>query len=124
MQNATKQVVVAKPVKRIANELFLKVKPGTDMDALAKLLGAKIVGRIDKAGLYRLQFGDAAAADAALGQLQNNSDVAQVDYNYSFDQPPAVQPISSANLPASATAPLSLQLNPPGNSGNLQSSSD
>ena len=119
MQNATKQVVVARPAKRIANELLLKVKPGTDMDALAKLLGAKIVGRLDKAGLYRLQFGDAAAADAALGQLQNNSDVAQADYNYSFDQPPAVQPISSANLPASATAPLSLQLNPPGNSGKV-----
>ena len=114
MQNATKQVVVAKPAKRIANELLLKVKPGTDMDALAKLLGAKIVGRLDKAGLYRLQFGDAAATDAALGQLQNNSDVAQVDYNYSFDPPPSAVPVANAT-----GGPISLTLNPPGDSGKV-----
>ena len=41
MQNATKQVAVAKPAKRIANELLLRVKPGTDIDALAKLLRRK-----------------------------------------------------------------------------------
>jgi hypothetical protein len=114
MQNATKQVVVAKPAKRIANELLLKVKPGTDMDALAKLLGAKIVGRLDKLGLYRLQFGDAAATDAALAQLQNNSDVAQVDYNYSFDPPPSAVPLASA-----PGGPISLTLNPPGDSGKV-----
>ena len=45
----------------------MKVKPGTDIDALAKMLGAKIIGRNDKLGIYRLQFGDAAATDAALG---------------------------------------------------------
>ena len=114
MQNATRQVVIAKPAKRIANELLLKVKPGTDMDALAKLMGAKIIGRLDKLGLYRLQFGDAAATDAALAQLQNNSDVAQVDYNYSFDPPPPAQPVDSA-----PGGPLSLTLNPPGDSGKV-----
>ena len=76
MHNATRQVVVAKPAKRIANELLLKVKPGTDIETLAKLLGAKIIGRLDKAGLYRLQFDDASATDAALAQLKSNSDVA------------------------------------------------
>jgi hypothetical protein len=119
MQNATKQVRVAKAPRRVANELLLRVKPGTDIDALAKSLGAKIVGRLDKLGLYRLQFGDAAATDAALAQLQNNSDVAAVDYNYILDPPPSVQSISSADLPAGAAAPLSLQLNPPGASGKV-----
>ena len=114
MQNATKQVRLAKPVKRIANELLLKVKPGTDIEALAKLFGAKIVGRLDKSGLYLLQFGGAAATDAALGQLQNDSEVAQVDYNYSFDPPPTAIPLSSA--PGGA---LSLTLNPPGDSGKV-----
>jgi hypothetical protein len=114
MQKATRQVVVNKPAKRIANELLIRVKPGTDIDALAKLMGAKIIGRLDKLGLYRLQFSDAAATDAALGQLQNNSDVAQVDYNYSFDPPPASIPLNSA-----PGGPLSLTLNPPGNSGKV-----
>lgn len=114
MKNATRQVVVAKPARRIANELLVKVKPGTDIETLAKLMGAKIVGRLDKLGLYRLQFGDAATTDAALAQLQNNSDVAEVDYNYSFDPPVSAQPLSSA-----PGGQLSLTLNPPGDSGRV-----
>lgn len=114
IQNATKPVAAAKSSspRRVANELLIRVKPGTDIDALAKSLGAKITGRLDKLGLYRLQFTDPAATDAALAQLQNNSDVAAVDYNYSFDPPPAMQPIASA-----PTDPLSLTLNPPNSSG-------
>jgi hypothetical protein len=119
MQNATKPVVAAKAPRRVANELLIRVKPGTDIEALAKSLGAKITGRLDKLGLYRLQFTDAAATDAALAQLKNNTDVSAVDYNYILDLPPAVQPVSSANLPANVAAPLSLQLNPPGASGKV-----
>ncbi|MDD5141551.1 MAG: S8 family serine peptidase [Verrucomicrobiales bacterium] len=114
MKAATRQVVIAKPARRIANELLLKVKPGTDIEALAKLFGAKVVGRLDKLGLYRLQFADAAATDAALGQLQNNTDVAEVDYNYSFDPPPSAVPLASA-----PGGQLSLTLNPPGDSGKV-----
>jgi hypothetical protein len=114
MQNATKQVRVAKPARRIANELLIRVKPGTDIDALARSLGAKITGRMDKLAVYRLQFGDAAATDAALAQLQSNSDVSAVDYNYVFDPPPSAVPLSSATVP-----PLSLTLNPPGDSGKV-----
>jgi hypothetical protein len=100
--------------KHVANELILKVKPGTDIDALAKSLGAKVTGRDDKLGIYRLQFDDAAATDAALGQLQSNSAVAAVEYNYILDPPPASQQI--ANAP---TGPVSLTLNPPGDSGHV-----
>jgi thermitase len=112
MQHATKRVAVAKPARRVSNELLVRVKPGTDIDALAKRLGAKITGRMDKLGVYRLQFADAAATDAALAQLQNNSDVLAVDYNYYFDPPPSAQPISSASVPAGA-GPIPLTLNPP-----------
>lgn len=120
MRNATRQVAgtnaVAKPVapKRVANELLVKVKPGTDIDALAKSLGAKVVGRDDALGLYRLKFEDEAATEAALGKLKSNSDVATVDYNYLYDPP--VRPQKIANSPA---GPVSLSLNPPGDSGKV-----
>jgi hypothetical protein len=45
MKNATQPVLAPKPVARhVANELLVRLKPGTDADALAKLLGAKITG--------------------------------------------------------------------------------
>lgn len=114
LENATRQVRVAKAPKRVANELLLHIKPGTDIDALARMLDAKITGRLDKYGVYRLQFDNAAATDAALAQLQNNSDVTQVDYNYYFDPPPSSLPLSSASV-----GPVSLQLEPPGDSGRV-----
>lgn len=112
MQHATQRVVAAKPARRVSHQLLIRVKPGTDISALARLVGAKIVGRMDKLGVYLLQFGDAAATDAALAQLKANSDVLDADYNYYFDPPPQAQPISSASLPANS-GPVSLKLNPP-----------
>jgi Subtilase family len=100
--------------KHVPNELIVKVKPGTDIDALAKSLGAKVIGRNDKLGLYRLQFGDAAATDTALATLKNNSAVATVEYNYLFDPPTVAQKIAGA-----ADGPVSLKLNPPGDSGRV-----
>ncbi len=115
MKNATQPVLAPQPAARhVANELLVKLKPGVDADALAKALGAKITGRNDKLGLYRLLFDDAAATDAALGKLKSNSDVAEADYNDYFDAPPPIQPLSSATA-----GPLSLTLNPPGDSGKV-----
>ena len=116
MENATQLIRAPKTstAKHAPNELLVKLKPGASIDDLAKMLGAKIIGRMDKLGIYRLQFADAAAADTALGQLQNNSNVAEVDYNYYFDQPPPMQALASALLP-----PVSLKLNPPGDSGKI-----
>jgi hypothetical protein len=88
----TNKVTVA---KHVANELIVKVKPGTDIDALAKSLGAKVVGRNDKLGIYRLQFADEVAMEAALAQLKTNSSVEAVDYNYIYDAPPAPQAIAN-----------------------------
>lgn len=120
MRNATRQVAVTNAVpkaaapKRVANELLVKVKPGTDIDALAKSLGAKVIGRDDALGLYRLKFEDEEATESALGKLKNNSAVATVDYNYLYDPP--VRPQKIGNAPA---APVSLSLNPPGDSGKV-----
>jgi Subtilase family len=113
MQNATKQVRVSKTPRRVANELLVRVKPGTDIDALAKLIGAKVIGRMDKLGVYLLQFGNATATDAALAQLQNDSDVLAVDYNDYLDPPPVAQPISSSIVPAGYDSQPTLTLTPP-----------
>ncbi len=116
MENATQRVRVpkTKTAKHVPNELLVKLKPGVNPDDLAKMFGAKVTGRLDKLGIYRLEFADAASADAALNQLQNDSDVSDVDYNYYFDPPPAAQALASASLP-----PVNLQLNPPGDSGRV-----
>jgi thermitase len=114
-ENATQPVWPEKPVvkkqRHVANELIVKLKPGADIDALAKLLGAKITGRDDKLGIYRLEFADAATTDAALAKLRGNSDVAAVDYNYIFDPPPTPQVI--ANAPPSSTPALTLDPSTP-----------
>lgn len=109
MENATRLVRTTKKISRhVANELLVRVKPGTDIDALAKSVGAKVTGRDDKNGIYRLQFDDADSTDAALGKLQSNPDVLEVDYNYIYDTPPSAQMVSSAPL-----GPVSLTLDPP-----------
>ena len=110
MEAATKAVKVVKagPPKHVANQLIVKIKPGADIDAIAKSVGAKVIARNDKLHIYKLEFGDAAATDAALGELKNNSDVLAVDYNYEYDAPPAGQ-----LLPNTAPAIPQLSLNPP-----------
>ena len=115
MENATQLVRVPKAAiaRHVPNELLVKLKPGVDPDAFAKMYGAKIIGRLDKLGIYRLEFANAAAADAALAELQNNPDVAAVDYNYYFDpEPPSQSLVASSALPG----PVSLTLNPPSQS--------
>jgi hypothetical protein len=108
MKNATRLVLAPKATpKHVPNELLVKLKPGTDVDALAKLLGAKVIGRDDKLGIYRLQFGDADATDAALASLKSNSDVLAVDYNYYFDPPTTLQLLANAPV-----GPVSLTLDP------------
>lgn len=110
MQNATKPVTVvtkARP-KYVPNELVVRVKPGTDIDALAKKYGAKVIGRNDKLHLYLLEFSDQATTDAAMAQMKSDSEVEAVDYNYNMEPP--VAPQSVVNPPV---APPTLTLNPP-----------
>jgi hypothetical protein len=108
LKNATQPVLAPKAAPRhVANELLVKIKPGADIDAIAKSVGAKVTGRNDKLGLYRLLFDNAEATDAALAALKNNSDVEAVDYNYYFDPPVAPQLLENAPV-----GPVSLKLDP------------
>jgi thermitase len=112
---ATQKVVVPPVVKHrhVSNQLMVKLKPGADIDALAKSLGAKIIGRNDKLHTYLLEFGDAASTDAALAQLQNNSDVQSVSYNNLFDPPPTPEAVASAPVsPPQLTLDASTPNNP------------
>jgi len=121
MANATQTVRPAKPAKTaskakpIPNELIVRLKPGAKIDELARLLGAKVIGRIDSLNAYRLQFEDEAAANAAREQLASNPEVTSVDNNYSIDRLPAPGGANSSNLPP----PPSLQLRPPPSNGKI-----
>ncbi|MSU59170.1 MAG: hypothetical protein EXS35_13555 [Pedosphaera sp.] len=118
--NKATQAVKAAPKsavpKRVPNELIVRVKPGTDIAALARSLGAKVTGKLGGADIYRLEFPDEAAANAAKDQLAGNSDVTGTDYNYYFDQP---KPLDGFAGSGAGTRPISLQLNPPGDSGRI-----
>jgi hypothetical protein len=110
-QNATRLVRAVSPdgkAKVIANELIVRLKPGAKIDDLARLLGAKVIGRIGSFNAYRLQFDGADAADGARAQLASNSDVLSVDSNYSIDRPPDASQV----LPMAAPQPQ-VQLDPP-----------
>jgi len=102
--------------KTIANELIARLKPGASIDELAKQLGAKVLGKIDGLNAYRLQFEDAAAADAARQQLASNPNVTAVESNYVVDPPPTPQSLAGAS---SLPSPVQLKLNPPSSSGKV-----
>lgn len=118
MQKATQRVHAksdesSAQAKVIPNELIVRLKPGAKIDDLARLLGAKVVGRIDGLNAYRLQFDDAAATEAARGQLAGNADVASVEDNYTINRPETPQAF------AGSVPPLQLQLNPPPANGRV-----
>ena len=110
---AATMMVKAEPKKdyRIPDELLVKLKRNStnSIDQLAKRLGAKIISRDDKLGLYRLQFADGSTADAAMESLASDPSVDAVDSNYSVDRPAPVQMTQAGPAPA---APL-FNLNPP-----------
>ena len=91
--------LAGKPSSRIGNELVVTLKPGANIEDLARKLGAKVIGRNDAANTYLLKFGDEAAADSAHDSLANNSDVASTDYNYSMYPPTSPQVVSGPSLP-------------------------
>ena len=103
-QRATEFVRPAAKAKLIPNELIVRLKPGAKIDDLARLLGAKVTGKIDSLNAYRLQFDDAAAAAAARQQLAANPEVASVGNNYSIDAPPSPSQIG-AGCPAAPAPP-------------------
>jgi hypothetical protein len=98
-----------KKSSRIANEIIVTLKPGANIDAIARALGAKVTGRIDELNTYRLQFESAEAADAARAALANNPDVASLDSNFQIPRPAPMQ-----NVLASSTPDFNLKTRAPG----------
>lgn len=115
MGNATQQMKTSRPApkpKRVLNELIIQVKPGTDVEALAKLLGAKIVGVIPELNAYRLRFEDEEATEAARKKLEANPDVTSVQNSYEVEQP-----LTPQNVGGIASPENKLTLNPPKKDG-------
>jgi subtilase family protein/fervidolysin-like protein len=103
-ENATQLIqpadlLSAKKGKAVPNELIVTLKPGANIDDIARLLGAKVTGRLPEANAYRLQFDDQAAADAARAQLESNSNVTSVDSNYFTNPPPMPNALASGAAP-------------------------
>jgi thermitase len=106
---ATQVVAAEKKDYRIANEDLVKLKRGAtnSIDEMARKLGAKVIKRDDRNGLYRLQFDDDASAAAGLQALATDPSVAAADGNYMVDRPTPAQMTQVPN----PTGPL-FNLNP------------
>ena len=116
--NATEFVPPAKlseaaKAKLIGNELIVRLKPGSNIDDLARLVGAKVVGRIDDLNAYRLRFENDTAANLSRDLLSSNPEVSDVDSNYMLERPEVPQNVTSS------TPPPQLQLRPPPDSGKI-----
>jgi hypothetical protein len=112
LQDATQMVAAPErqkpasdPAKPVPNELIITVKPGTNIEELAKKLGARVSGRIDGLNSYRFQFDDEAGVQKARSQLEANSDVSSIDYNYAVERPAHVEPLALSSAPPVSLKP-------------------
>lgn len=101
-------------IRRVGNELIVTVEPGTDIEALAKKLGATVVGKLDGHNTYRLRFENDAAADSARADLADEPGVSGVDSNYYVDRPSPSQ-----QAPQDSMQPVQLSLKPPPEDGQI-----
>ncbi len=87
--------------QHIPNELIVTLESSSkkSIEALAKSLGAKIVGRIDDLNAYRLAFPDEATAEAARDRLDQNEDIKEVSENVRFDKPPRPRFVTQGTRP-------------------------
>lgn len=95
----------------IPDELVLLRKPVSKESAedLAKRLGARITGRLDQFGAYRLKFADEKAAREALAAMNGNVDF-DLDFSYLLPRPATADPLAASSvlpfaLKADASAP-------------------
>ena len=100
-------------VRKVGNQLIVKLKPGAKIEEIAAKLGAKVKGRIGDLNAYLLEFEDDKTVEEVRTKLASNDDVESTDYNYYVDRPDAPQPVAG-NLPPRTQLTLN-----PGASGNL-----
>lgn len=84
----------------IPNELVVTLKKGAKIEDLARLLGARIVGRADALNTYRLAFDTAEQAQSARETLRNNPDVESVDSNFWMLPPDPSDSLALSSGPA------------------------
>lgn len=108
------QAVTGARTNRLANELVVRVKPGTNIAELARALGAKVVGAIPGHNIYRLRFDDANAAETARSKLAAQPGVESVENNYAIDRPAQARPVLASSVP-----PLTLKFDPPRDNSRL-----
>ncbi len=104
MDNATSRIQPKTPPhidtsKPIPDELVVRLKPGEDIEALARQLGAKVVGKNEALNTYRLQFPDTAATDKARELLSRNDGVEGIDNNYNVVHAPGPETVNPAFAP-------------------------
>lgn len=104
LQEATQLIPPATTQKRsrvIPNELIVSLKPDSKVtiDELARRLGAKVVGHLEELHAYRLQFKDAASADAARQLLAADLSIGKIESNYSIDGPAQTQRLQMSSTP-------------------------
>jgi hypothetical protein len=118
MRNATRQIHARDLVStnsrsgKIPNELIVTLKPGAKIDGIDCVSDARVTGRMDSLNAYRVQFKDAAAAQAARDCLAKNPDVLSVENNYSMEPPDPARAVLNPSA--------DINLNPKVNNNNCQ----
>lgn len=99
---APPSAVVPQGTNSLSNELIVRLKKGsrTDIHALARRLGGRVVGSLDSLGAHRLAFDDAAAAANAREGLAEEPDVASVESNYPIRPPSHIEAAPGMAIPA------------------------
>ncbi len=84
---------------RLTRELVVRLKSGRrqSIEELAKRLNAKIIGRMDDQGIYRLEFETAADAERANNDLESDPNVEDVEANHQIQRPPNPEPLALAS---------------------------
>lgn len=86
---------VDRKTKPIDDELL--VVTTVPIDALAKRLGARVAGRLDAVGAYRLRFDDEAAARKARAALEHDGDATSVEGNLAIAPPGVLEPLAMSS---------------------------
>jgi thermitase len=92
--------------KPIPNELIVTAKPGTDLDALGKKLGAKVVGKSKGLNSARLSFQDESATDDARKALESNEDVLSTDPNFAVTEQPVPEDLAGMTRQGPSIRPV------------------
>ena len=105
---ATQRISNSNRLGRIPNELVVRLKADSQMsiEDLARELGGKVIGKVDKLNAFRLEFETPEAAEAARRKLgSRTNDVASVEDNYRWEAPTEVAASGTPKSPATILKP-------------------